>query len=116
MPYYNYRVEDDEIYMRKDFFIEENEEIDMLSDREYFYAEENEQSDDEDFFIEEKEEIRMQFKKAEEYREANPISTENYQIATHPQAIYTSRLLNSFTKDLPKCDDDDNSQCLDQVI
>ncbi|CAB4373530.1 unnamed protein product [Rhizophagus irregularis] len=78
----------------------ENEEIDMQSYSEYFYTEENE-------------EIGMQFKKAEEYREANFISTENYQIATHSQAIYTSRLLNPFTKDLPKCNDDDNSQCLD---
>ncbi|CAB4389809.1 unnamed protein product [Rhizophagus irregularis] len=67
------------------------------------------------FSIENKE-IEMQFKEAEEYRKANLTSIENYQINTHPQAIYTSRLLNPFTEDLPKYDDDYNSQCLDQVI
>jgi serine/threonine protein kinase len=36
-------------------------------------------------------------------------SKENRQITTHPQAIYTSRLLNPFTKDL-------NSECLDCKI
>ncbi|POG65991.1 kinase-like domain-containing protein, partial [Rhizophagus irregularis DAOM 181602=DAOM 197198] len=65
------------------------------------------------FSIENKE-IEMQFKEAEEYRKANLTSIENYQINTHPQAIYTSRLLNPFTEDLPKYDDDYNSQCLDQ--
>ncbi|UZO16950.1 uncharacterized protein OCT59_008316 [Rhizophagus irregularis] len=67
----------------------------------------------EDFFIVENEEIEIQFKKAEEYRKANLSSTENYQIVTHPQAIYTSRLLNPITKDLPKNNDDYNSQSLD---
>jgi hypothetical protein len=38
---------------------------------------------------------------------------ENNQSATHPQAIYTSRLLNPFTKDLLKYE---NSECLDCVI
>jgi serine/threonine protein kinase len=28
------------------------------------------------------------------------------ELITHPQAIYTSRLLNSYTDDLPRCDDD----------
>ncbi|CAB4392906.1 unnamed protein product [Rhizophagus irregularis] len=60
------------------------------------------------------EEIEMQFKKAEEYRKANLLSIKNYKITTHPQAIYTSRLLNPFTEDLSA--DDDNSQCLDQAI
>ncbi|CAB5377781.1 unnamed protein product [Rhizophagus irregularis] len=48
-------------------------------------------------------EIGMQFKKAEEFRKA--ILSKSYQEdSNHPQAIYTSRLLNSFT------------ECLDQVI
>ncbi|CAB5356989.1 unnamed protein product [Rhizophagus irregularis] len=68
-----------------------------------------------EFFVVENEEIGMQFKKAEEYRKANLSSIKIYQIETHPQAIYTSRLLNPFTEDLPE-HDDDNSQCLDQVI
>ncbi|RGB26112.1 kinase-like domain-containing protein [Rhizophagus diaphanus] len=67
-----------------------------------------------DFFVIENEEIGMQFKIAEEYRKANLSSIKNYQIETHSQAIYTSRLLNSFTEDLP--DHDDNTQCLDQVV
>ncbi len=40
----------------------------------------------------------MKLKKAQEYRKANPISINNKQLTTHPQAIYTSRLLNPFTK------------------
>ncbi|CAB5387837.1 unnamed protein product [Rhizophagus irregularis] len=60
----------------------------------------------EDFVIVENEEIEIQFRESEEYRKANLSSTENYQIITHPQAIYTSRLLNPITKDLPKNDDD----------
>ncbi|CAB5355720.1 unnamed protein product [Rhizophagus irregularis] len=67
-----------------------------------------------DFFIVENEEIGMQFKKAEEYRKANLSFIKNYQIETHPQAFYTSRLLNPFTEDLSEYDD--NSQFLDQVI
>ncbi|RIA91369.1 kinase-like domain-containing protein [Glomus cerebriforme] len=55
-------------------------------------------------------EIEKQFKEAEEYRKANPLSIENNQSTTHPQAIYTSRLLNRFTKDLI------NSECLDCAI
>ncbi|GES83245.1 kinase-like domain-containing protein [Rhizophagus clarus] len=50
-----------------------------------------------DIFIVENEEIEMQFKEAEEYRKANLSCVKNYQAATHPQAIYTSRLLNPFT-------------------
>ncbi|UZO16945.1 uncharacterized protein OCT59_008311 [Rhizophagus irregularis] len=70
-----------------------------------------------DFSIvnEEIEIIEMQFKKAEEYRKANLPTIKNYKITTHPQAIYTSRLLNPFTEDLP-AEDDDNSQCLEQAI
>ncbi|CAB4440757.1 unnamed protein product, partial [Rhizophagus irregularis] len=69
---------------------------------------------DRNFFTVENEEIGIQFKKSEEYRKANLSFIKNYQITTHPQAIYTSRLLNPFTEDLPEYDD--NSQCLDQVI
>ncbi|CAB4389791.1 unnamed protein product [Rhizophagus irregularis] len=66
-----------------------------------------------DLLFVENETIKIQFDKAEEYRRANLASTENYQIVTHPQAIYTSRILNPITKDLPKNDDDYNSQSLD---
>jgi hypothetical protein len=53
--------------------------------------------------------IEKQFKEAEEYRKENPLSIKDIQSATHPQAIYTSRVLNSFTNDLP-------SDCLDCAI
>ena len=49
--------------------------------------------------------IEKQFKKVEEYRKANLTSIENGILTTHPQAIYTSRLLNPFTEELQKCDD-----------
>ncbi|GES87824.1 kinase-like domain-containing protein [Rhizophagus clarus] len=49
------------------------------------------------------EEIKKQFEEAEEYRKANSLSTKNDQSTTHPQACYTSRLLNPFTKDLTEC-------------
>src|SRR5436190_1512937 len=42
-------------------------------------------------------EIEKQFKEAEEYRKTNLSSIKNNQSTTHPQAIYTSRLLNPFT-------------------
>ncbi|GBB89573.1 hypothetical protein RclHR1_01630011 [Rhizophagus clarus] len=61
-------------------------------------------------------EIKKQFKEAEEYRKANVSSIEISQSATHPQAIYISRLLNPFTEDLPKYDDNDHSECLDCAI
>ncbi|UZO22921.1 uncharacterized protein OCT59_015269 [Rhizophagus irregularis] len=54
-------------------------------------------------------EIEKQFKEAEEYSKENPLFIEDIQSTTHPQAIYTSRLLNHFTKDLP-------SECLDCEI
>ena len=51
-------------------------------------------------------EIEKQFKVSEEYRKSHlTLFDENKRLATHPQAIYTSRLLNPFTKDLPKNDD-----------
>src|SRR5687768_8634190 len=52
--------------------------------------------------------IQDQFKKAEEYRSFKA----NRQSTTHPQAIYTSRLLNPFTKDLKY----EISECLDCEI
>ncbi|GBB83226.1 hypothetical protein RclHR1_00100030 [Rhizophagus clarus] len=50
-------------------------------------------------------EIENQFKEAEEYRKSHltPLD-EIRRLTTHPQAFYTSRLLNPFTKDLPKDD------------
>ncbi|RIA86039.1 kinase-like domain-containing protein [Glomus cerebriforme] len=61
-------------------------------------------------------EIKMQFKKAEEYRKSNFSLKNNRNSTTHSQAIYPSRLLNPFTKNLPKYDNNDNSECLDCVI
>ncbi|GES99259.1 kinase-like domain-containing protein [Rhizophagus clarus] len=49
-------------------------------------------------------EIEEQFKKTQECRKANFLSIKNGQSITHKQAIYTSRLLNSFTQNLPKYD------------
>ena len=57
--------------------------------------------------------IKSQFEMAEEYRKANLSSIENNQSATHPQAIYTSRLFNPFTEELLKYE---NSECFDCVI
>ncbi|RIA79190.1 hypothetical protein C1645_841311, partial [Glomus cerebriforme] len=47
-------------------------------------------------------EIKKQFKEAEKYRSIN----QNNKSTIHPQAIYTSRLLDPFTKDLPEYIDD----------
>jgi hypothetical protein len=44
--------------------------------------------------------IEGQFKETEEFRKANFLSIKNNQSVTHTQAIYTSRLLNPFTKNL----------------
>jgi len=46
--------------------------------------------------------IQKQFKEAEEYRKANISSINKNTLSAHSQAIYSSRLLNHFTKDLPK--------------
>jgi len=48
----------------------------------------------------EKDEIKKQFEAAEKYRKQNPLSNEESQLTTHPQAIYTSRLLNPYTDSL----------------
>ncbi|UZO14478.1 uncharacterized protein OCT59_005935 [Rhizophagus irregularis] len=54
------------------------------------------------------EEFNKQIKEADEYRKTNFLSIENSQ-SIHPQAYYTSRLLNPFTKDLSN----DYTDCLD---
>ncbi|CAB4412388.1 unnamed protein product [Rhizophagus irregularis] len=55
-------------------------------------------------------EVEKQFKKTEEYRKSHltPFD-ENKRLTTHPQAFYTSRLLNPFTEDLPKDDNIGNN-------
>ena len=53
-------------------------------------------------------EIEKQFEEAYKYKKANLSAIENNQITIHPQAIYTSRLLNPYTKDLPKYDNINN--------
>ncbi|RIA82745.1 hypothetical protein C1645_880873, partial [Glomus cerebriforme] len=56
-------------------------------------------------------EIEKQFKEAEKCRSTyKNISNES---DIHPQAIYTSRLLNPFTKDLEYIDD--STQCLEYI-
>ncbi|RGB22451.1 kinase-like domain-containing protein, partial [Rhizophagus diaphanus] len=60
------------------------------------------------------EEISKQIEKIEKYRKTNFLSTGNSQ-SIHPQACYTSRLLNQFTKDLSK-DDIGCTDCLDCMI
>jgi serine/threonine protein kinase len=66
-------------------------------------------------------EIKRQFQEAENYRNTN----NNSKSTIHPQAIYTSRLLNPYTKDLPEYIDentqylryvDNNTECLDCAI
>ncbi|GBC00067.1 hypothetical protein RclHR1_03730006 [Rhizophagus clarus] len=53
-------------------------------------------------------EINKQFEEAERYRIAD-FSSINDQSTIHPQAYYTSRLLNPFTKYLSKYDNIDNN-------
>jgi hypothetical protein len=50
-------------------------------------------------------EIEKQFKETQENRKVNLLKIKNNQFITHEQAIYTSRLLNPFTKILSKYDD-----------
>jgi serine/threonine protein kinase len=61
---------------------------------------------DQEFEKEEKQqqhyEIERQFKETEGFRKEMFLSIKNDQSATHTQAIYTSRLLNPFTKNLLK--------------
>src|SRR3989440_11437664 len=44
--------------------------------------------------------IKKQFEEAYKYKKTNLLFIENNQITTHPQAIYTSRLLNPYTTGL----------------
>jgi hypothetical protein len=57
--------------------------------------------------------IKGQFKETEEFRKANFLSIKNNQSTTHIQAIYTSRLLNSFTKNISKYDDNINNNTVE---
>ncbi|CAB5369437.1 unnamed protein product [Rhizophagus irregularis] len=58
--------------------------------------------------IQDDNEIKKQFQEAEKYRSTN----RNIKSTFHPQAIYTSRLLNFFTKDLPEIHIEDYTQCI----
>ncbi len=49
-------------------------------------------------------EIKKQFEEAYKYKKANILAIENNQTTSHPQAIYTSRLLNPYTTGLVKID------------
>jgi hypothetical protein len=57
------------------------------------------------------EEIKRQFDESEEYRRENNLYIETIQLNTHPEAYYSSRLLNPYTKDLLKWDN--NSVMID---
>ena len=52
--------------------------------------------------------IGEQFEEAYKYKKANISSIKNNQTTLHPEAMYTSRLLNPYTKNLPKYDNIDN--------
>jgi serine/threonine protein kinase len=54
-------------------------------------------------------EIEKQFKNVQQYRKIKPLSNKNDQFTTHKQAIYTSRLLNPFTKNLSNSINSDDS-------
>ncbi|CAB4375183.1 unnamed protein product [Rhizophagus irregularis] len=54
-------------------------------------------------------EIQKQFEEAEEYRRSHPASFDESTTLAHPQATYKSRLLNPFTKNIPKLDNIDNN-------
>ncbi|GBC08415.1 hypothetical protein RclHR1_00810007 [Rhizophagus clarus] len=54
-------------------------------------------------------EIEEQFNETQEYRKESLLSIKNSQLTTHTQAVYSSRLLNSFTKNLSKYDDNINN-------
>ncbi|CAB4433285.1 unnamed protein product [Rhizophagus irregularis] len=59
---------------------------------------------------------KAEIEEAEKHRILHLSSSKvDRQVNTHPQAIYTSRLLNPFTENLPKYIDD-NSECLDCAI
>ncbi|CAB4444235.1 unnamed protein product [Rhizophagus irregularis] len=58
-------------------------------------------------------EIEKQFNETQEYRKENFLSIKNNQLTTHTQAIYTSQLLNPYTKNLPKYEDNFNSNTVE---
>ncbi|CAB5389658.1 unnamed protein product [Rhizophagus irregularis] len=58
-------------------------------------------------------EIEKQFNETQGYRKENFLSIKNNQLTTHTQAIYTSRLLNPFTKNLSKYEDNFNSNTVE---
>src|SRR5438045_3742752 len=51
-------------------------------------------------FINSDDEVKKQFEEIYEYRRANLLAIGNNRTTTHPQAIYTSRLLNHYTTGL----------------
>ncbi|CAB5382903.1 unnamed protein product [Rhizophagus irregularis] len=60
-------------------------------------------------------ETETQFNETQEYRKENFLSIKNNQSTTHTQAIYTSRLLNSFTKNLSKYEDNFNNSTVEII-
>ena len=60
--------------------------------------------------------LEKQFEEAYKYKKANlSAAIENNRSTTHPQAIYTSRLLNSFTRNLSKCDDNTDNNTVEII-
>ncbi|PKY47982.1 kinase-like protein, partial [Rhizophagus irregularis] len=57
--------------------------------------------------------IEEQFKETQDNRKENLSSIKISQLPSHKQAIYTSRLLNPFTKSLPKHDDNINNNTVE---
>ncbi|CAB4411808.1 unnamed protein product [Rhizophagus irregularis] len=104
--------------MRLSEFLNEAKLYSIKNHKDYYDSDDEIYSDDEidfkDYIGIEKEqqhyEMERQFKEAEEYRKLHLTSfDENKRLVTHPQAIYTSRLLNPFTKNIPKYDNIDNN-------
>ncbi|POG72310.1 kinase-like domain-containing protein [Rhizophagus irregularis DAOM 181602=DAOM 197198] len=58
-------------------------------------------------------EIKMKFNETQEYRKKIFSAIKNNQLTTHTQAIYTSRLLNPFTKNLSKYNDNINNNTVE---
>ena len=61
-------------------------------------------NNDDDRKIKKQFEEAHKYKKSYEYKKANLSAIENNQTTSHPQAIYTSRLLNPYTTGLVKID------------
>ncbi|UZO11057.1 uncharacterized protein OCT59_002631 [Rhizophagus irregularis] len=59
--------------------------------------------------------IEEQFKETQDNRKENLSSIKINQLPSHKQAIYTSRLLNPFTKSLPKHDDNINNNTVEII-